>query len=106
MKIIDRFLVVRRAVIIALSKDIDAVLIKQLDSKGNTKKNCIFSNYEKAKDFYTKDMINFFTDNAKTAAKLEHFVNVFIQWVELDWNKKHPKDTVSFFKESGDANNP
>ena len=99
MKLIDRFLIIRRAIIIAFSKDVDAVLIKQIDSKGNTKKNCIFSDYSKAKDFYTKDMINFFTDNAKSAEKLKHFVNVFIQWVEGDWNKKNPKDTVSFFED-------
>ncbi|MDV4221815.1 hypothetical protein ACT4Y6_16935 [Acinetobacter baumannii] len=101
MKLIDRILIVRRALLIAINPNVDGVFIKRLGKDGRVYKNLIWTDREKAVDFYKRDMIDLFTEKAKNADNLAHLVNVYIQWVQEDWNKMHPNDKVQFFAEKG-----
>lgn len=102
MKITDRLLVVRRALLIAINPNVDGVLFKRLGKDGRVYKHLVWSDKETAKDFYKRDMIDLFTEKARDADNLAHLVNVYIQWVQEDWNKHHPDDKVQFFAEKGD----
>ncbi|MEI1678933.1 hypothetical protein V8P80_14655 [Acinetobacter baumannii] len=101
MKLIDRILIVRRALLIAINPNVDGVFIKRFGKDGRVYKNLIWTDREKAVDFYKRDMIDIFTEKAKNADNLAHLVNVYIQWVQEDWNKMHPNDKVQFFAEKG-----
>ncbi|MCK4081337.1 MULTISPECIES: hypothetical protein [Acinetobacter] len=102
MKLIDRFLVFRRAILVALNPNCKAVLIKRQGKDGKIYKNCIFSDRETATDFYKQDMLDLFTEKARNGKNLKHLVNVWVQWVQEDWNKKNPNDSVNFFAEDAE----
>lgn len=99
MKFTDRLLVLRRAFLTVLNPNCEAVLIKRQGKDGKIYKNCIFTDQEKATEFYKQDMLDLFTEKARDGKNLAHLVNVWVQWVQADWNEKHPSDQVSFFAE-------
>ena len=102
MKIIDRLLVVRRAVIIALTKDCESVVITRMDKKGDLHKNCIWSEKEIGKDAYLKDLQRMFIDHSKSSSYLNNTALVFLKGVQDKWNNNNPNDQVEFIKEVGD----
>lgn len=105
MKIIDRLLVIRRAILVGLHPDCRNVIIKRQSKDGKVHTNVIFSDQEDATEFYKGDMIRFFTENSKSSKSLKHNVAVWANWVQEDWNKSHPKDPVEFFDGESNENN-
>lgn len=99
MKIIDRFLVIRRAFLVAINPDCDSVVITRMDKKGELHKNCIWSNKEIGKDAYLKDLQSMFLDHAKSGDYLNKTSLVFLKNIQEKWNKSHPNDKVYFIQE-------
>lgn len=100
MKFTDRLLVLRRALLIVFNPNCEAVLIKRQGKNGKVYKNCIFTDKETATNFYKQDMLDLFTEKARDGKNLKHLVNVWVQWVQEDWNKRNPNDMVNFFEEN------
>lgn len=100
MKVIDRFLVVRRAVLIALNPDCDSVVITRMSKDGRLHKNCIWSDKQIGKEAYLKDLQSMFLDHAKSGQYLNNTALVFLKGVQGKWNDLNPNDSVDFIRES------
>lgn len=99
MKLIDRLLVIRRAVMIALHPNCSAVIMVRADKDMKMYKNAIFSDSELSKDAYIKYMQSFFLDNAKSGESLHNTALYFLHGVQDVWNKNNSDDKVYFIGE-------
>lgn len=101
MKLIDRLLVIRRAVLIALNPDCDSAVITRMGKDGQLHKNCIWSNKDIGKLAYLKDLQSMFLDHAKSGRYLNNTALVFLKGIQDEWNEINPHDPVEFIRESG-----
>ena len=99
MKIIDRFLILRRAFLTAINPDCKSVVITRMSKDGELHKNCIFTDQKIGLDAYLKDAQSMFLDNCETSKKLNKTALLFLKGVQDQWNEDHPNDKVSFIQE-------
>lgn len=102
MKLIDRFLILRRAFLVALNPNCESVIITRMDKNGDLHKNCIWSEKEVGQDAYLKDLQRMFLDHAKSGSYLNNTALVFLKGIQEKWNNENPNDQVEFIKEVGD----
>lgn len=99
MKLYDRYLIIRRAVIIALSPSTENVMFGYKDKTGKLKVHNIYSDYDKATDMYLDYWKNLFIKNSKTAESLKTKLMTFNKLVQDEWNSKNMKDQLRLIKE-------
>lgn len=102
MRLYDRYLIIRRAVLIALNPNVDGVFFKRLGKDGKVYKNLVWSNKKKAADFYLRDMLDLFVEKSKDSEQLRTTVLNFIIKVQDDWNKEHPDDQIELVAKKKD----
>lgn len=99
MKIKDRFLILRRALLIAFNPSCESVVITRMDKQGNLHKNCIFTDREIGTDAYLRDAQSTFLDNCDTGKKLNKTALIFLKGIQDKWNQDKPHDKVYFIQE-------
>ena len=102
MRLHDRYLIIRRAALIALNPNVDGVFFKRLGKDGKVYKNLVLSNKKKAADFYLRDMLDLFVEKSKDSEQLRTTVLKFIIKVQDDWNKEHPDDQIELVAKKKD----
>ena len=102
MRLYDRYLIIRRAVLIALNPNVDGVFFKRLGKDGKVYKNLVWSNKKKAADFYLRDMLDLFVEKSEDSEQLRTTVLNFIIKVQDDWNKEHPDDQIELVAKKKD----
>lgn len=100
MNIKDRWLIVRRALLVAFNPDVEAVIVTRVDKQGKHHKNCIYTDYDVGKHAYLEHMYDMFTSEANSGDSLNRVSLVFMKGVQDRWNKLHPDDKVSFIEET------
>lgn len=99
MKLKDRYLVIRRALIVALNPKTECVLIKIREKSGHTYSRTIFTDKDKAKEFFTNDAMDMWKQGATSADQLAKRVTGFAKMIQDKWNAEHPEDQANFVKE-------
>lgn len=102
MRLYDRYLIIRRAVLIAFNPNVDGVFFKRLGKDGKVYKNLVWSNKKKAADFYLRDMLDLFVEKSEDSEQLRTTVLNFIIKVQDDWNKEHPDDQIELVEKKKD----
>ena len=102
MRLYDRYLIIRRAVLIALNPNVDGVFFKRLGKDEKVYKNLVWSNKKKAADFYLRDMLDLFVEKSEDSEQLRTTVLNFIIKVQDDWNKEHPDDQIELVAKKKD----
>lgn len=100
MKIKDRWLILRRAILTAFNHDCESVVITRMDKQGNLHKNCIFTDKKIGTDAYLKDAQSTFLDNCDTGKKLNKTALIFLKGIQDKWNQDNPHDKVCFIQEA------
>src|SRR5574343_1403793 len=98
MKFIDRYLTVRRAVLIALNPKAQTVMISYKDKNGELKTHNIFSDKEKAKAMYLEHWENLFLENSKDAESLKTKLINFTKGIQDRWNESNRADPLRVIK--------
>lgn len=94
MKLHDRWLVVRRAVLTALNTKLEVLTIKYMNKDGEILTRYIHSGHDLACQMHLEEMCNAFTKHAKSAESLENTIKYFALEVQNRWNKNHPNNLV------------
>ena len=95
MKLTDRFLVIRRAVLVACNPNTEAVKILYTNDAGEVNANIIGTSMDKMKSLYVQSMINTFINNTDTSVSLHKRCTIFVKSIQDEWNEKHPDDQVN-----------
>jgi len=90
MKLHDRWLVVRRAVLTALNPKLEVPTIKYMNKDGEILTRYIHSDHDLARQMHLEEMCRSFTNHAKNADSLRNMVVNFALEVQNRWNKNHP----------------
>lgn len=98
MKFIDRYLTVRRAILIALNPKAQTVMISYKDKNGELKTHNIFSDKEKAKAMYLEHWENLFLENSKDAESLKTKLINFTKGIQDRWNESNRTDPLRVIK--------
>lgn len=98
MKFIDRYLTVRRAVLIALNPKAQTVMISYKDKNGELKTHNIFSDKEKAKAMYLEHWENLFLENSKDSESLKTKLINFTKGIQDRWNEYNRTDPLRVIK--------
>ncbi|WP_111884022.1 hypothetical protein [Acinetobacter sp. CFCC 11171] len=99
MNLKDRYLIIRRALIIALNPKTECVLIKVGEKSGHAYSRTIFTNKEKATEFFTNDAMDTWKQGATNAEQLAKRVTGFAKMIQDEWNVEHPEDKANFVNE-------
>lgn len=94
MKVSDRFLVVKRAVLTALNPNLTVLHIKMMNRKGGVISRYIHSDEERARNLFLADMQDMFVKHAKSAKGLENMLVNFADGIQDRWNAEHPDDLL------------
>lgn len=99
MKLHDRWLVVRRAVLTALNPKLEVLTIKYMNKDGEILTRYIHSDHDLARQMHLEEMCNAFTKHAKSADSLRNTVMNFALEVQDRWNAEHPDDLLELIKQ-------
>lgn len=89
MKLYDRLLTVRRALLIALTPGTETVMISYKDKAGKLNVHTIHSDVKKAHDMYLEHWQNTFINYAKNTESLRDMLVNFTKGVQDKWNKEN-----------------
>lgn len=95
MKLYDRMLLLKRAVIVACNPDTESVQIVYTDKNKSITSNHIASDVDHMKKLYIEHMVSMFTDNTKNAESLHNICLTFMQRLQTQWNNNHPDDILT-----------
>lgn len=98
MKLYDRMLVLKRAIIVACNPVTESVQFVYKDKNGKIASNHIASDVDHMKKLYMEHMVSIFTGKAKSAESLHNICLTFINNVQTTWNKAHPDDLLSIIQ--------
>lgn len=98
MKLYDRMLLLKRAVIVACNPDTESVQIVYTDKNKSITSNHIASDVDHMKKLYIEHMVSMFTDNTKSAESLHNICLTFMNNVQTKWNDNHPDDLLSIIQ--------
>lgn len=104
MKIKDRILIVRRALIVALNPQTESVLVRVIERGGNTYSRSIFTDKKKATELFTEDVMSMWRQGASCADELARRVTGFAKMIQEKWNEEHPEDLANFITEKDSSN--
>ena len=99
MKLRDRYLVIRRALIVALNPKTECVLIKVGEKSGYAYSRAIYTNRDKAKELFTADAMDIWAQGATSADQLARRVTGFAKMIQDKWNAEHIEDKANFVNE-------
>lgn len=98
MKLIDRLLVVRRALIIACNPKTEVVLFRYKNSDGTADANCVFSDRALATKFYKDTLVDMFIQYSTDSSYLRRVSTAWLDCIQIKWNTDNPDDPINFFE--------